>query len=62
MGHLGIGRDRPLTHNLSLFDREAVATSSLFFAAGIVSLQFVSTIPPKRRQGIGTAIASPNQW
>jgi hypothetical protein len=49
----GLGLEHPVAHYLGLLDGTPVATSSLFYAAGVAGVQFVSTIPPARRRGLG---------
>ena len=46
----------PLRLYLGLLDGQPVATSSVFFAAGVTCIGFVSTLPAYRRQGLGKAM------
>jgi GNAT superfamily N-acetyltransferase len=55
-GGIGLGDDAPWRHYLGRLDGQAVATASLFFAAGVAGVYFVSTAPPFRRRGIGAWI------
>lgn len=47
------GTALPLDHWLGLIDGEPVATSSVFDAAGVAGINFVSTVPAWRRRGLG---------
>jgi GNAT superfamily N-acetyltransferase len=44
-------------HHIGRIDDRAVATASVFFAAGVAGLYFVSTAPEMRRRGIGAAVS-----
>lgn len=50
------GPDQSLRLYLARVEGEAVATSALFLAAGVASINWVVTLPQRRRQGIGTAM------
>jgi hypothetical protein len=49
-----LGVQPPLAHFLGLLDGRPVATSSLFYSAGVVGVQFVATMPSVRRHGLGS--------
>ena len=49
----GLGLNIPLAHFLGTLDGKAVATSSIFYSAGVAGVQFVATMPTARRRGLG---------
>ena len=53
---IGLGDGVPWRHFLGLLDGEAVATASIFLAAGVCGLYFVNVRPAFRRRGMGAAI------
>lgn len=55
---LGVLPTAPWRYYLGLLDGVPVATVKLFYAAGVVSVQHVMTLPEARRRGIGAAIVA----
>lgn len=53
---IGLHKQPALSRYLGWLDGEPVATVTLLLSAGVAGIYDVSTIPPARRQGIGTAI------
>ncbi len=53
---IGLDGDAPFRHYLARVDGGPVATCSLFLGAGVAGIYDVSTIPGRRRAGIGAAI------
>jgi GNAT superfamily N-acetyltransferase len=62
VGHMyeriGLDQHQTWRHYLARLDNRPVATTSLFFAAGVVGVYFVSTHPDVRGRGIGAAITA----
>jgi GNAT superfamily N-acetyltransferase len=55
---IGLGTASPFRHFLARYDGEPVATCSLFFGAGVAGIYDVSTVPERRRRGIGRTITA----
>jgi GNAT superfamily N-acetyltransferase len=49
----GLGLGFPMADYLGYLDGEPVATSNLFYSAGVAGVGFVSTVPAARRRGLG---------
>ncbi len=50
---LSLGLDYPMSNFLGYLDNQPVATSSIFYSAGVAGVQFVATLPHARRRGLG---------
>ena len=55
---IGLDARSLFRHFLARLDGEPVATCSMFLGAGVAGIYDVSTIPERRRQGIGRAITA----
>jgi GNAT superfamily N-acetyltransferase len=53
---IGLDVDSPFRHYLARVNGEPVATCSLFLGAGVAGIYDVSTLPERRRTGVGAAI------
>jgi len=53
---MGIDHSYPVHHFLGRLSEQPVATASVVFAAGIIGVYDVATVPSARNRGIGTAI------
>lgn len=53
---IGLEGESPFRHYLARINGDPVATCSLFFGAGVAGIYDVSTLPDRRRAGIGAAI------
>lgn len=53
---LGLGLDFPMRNYLGYLHNKPVATANGFYAAGVVGVQCIATVPEARRRGIGAAL------
>lgn len=52
----GLGLDFPMRNYLGYLGDQPVATANGFYAAGVVGVQFIATLPAARRKGIGARL------
>jgi len=53
---IGVGQSSPFRHFLATVDGQPAATCSLYFGAGVAGIYDVSTMPARRRRGLGRLI------
>ena len=53
---MGFGEGHQWRHYLGRIYGKSVASSSVFFGAGVAGIYMVGTLPEARRKGIGTAL------
>lgn len=53
---LGLADEGPWRHYLARVDGTPVATTTMYFGAGVAGIYFVFTLPDWRRRGVGAAI------
>ena len=53
---IGLDGDSPFRHYLARVDEQPIGTCSLFLGAGVAGIYDVSTVPERRRAGVGAAI------
>ena len=57
LGHFfGPGTERPFTAYVGVSEGQAVASSLVFFGAGVAGIYHVATVPEHRRRGVGAAM------